>query len=70
MSTAFRERWARHPAAFVFAAGLLVPLAYAPWRLSLVFFFSYAVLMSLATRTRDQRGRVCLIRWAFSVGQL
>jgi apolipoprotein N-acyltransferase len=70
MSTAFRERWARHPAAFVFAAGLLVPLAYAPWRLSLVFFFSYAVFFTLAWRTHEQGGRLFVIGWAFAFGQL
>ena len=43
MTTAFREACLRYPAVVVFAAGLLVPLAYAPWRLFFVFFLAYAV---------------------------
>ena len=43
MNAAFREVCLRHPAALVFAAGLLVPLSYAPWRLFFAFFFAYAV---------------------------
>ena len=70
MNAAFREVCLRHPAALVFAAGLLVPLSYAPWRLFFVFFFAYAVFFTMAWRAHQQGGRLFLIGWAFAFGQL
>lgn len=70
MTTAFREACLRHPAVVVFAAGLLVPLAYAPWRLFFVFFLAYAVFFSLAWRAHQHGGRLFLLGWAFAFGQL
>ena len=70
MIAALREAGLRHPAAFVFVAGLLVPLSYAPWRLFFVFFLAYAVFFTLAWRAHQQGGRLFLIGWAFAFGQL
>ena len=70
MNAAFREVCLRHPAALVFAAGLLVPLSYAPWRLFFAFFFAYAVFFTMAWRAHQQGGRLFLIGWAFAFGQL
>ena len=70
MITALRKAGLRHPAAFVFVAGLVVPLSYAPWRLFFVFFLAYAVFFTLAWRVYQQGGRLFLIGWAFAFGQL
>ncbi|MED5565076.1 MAG: hypothetical protein VX538_00850, partial [Pseudomonadota bacterium] len=70
MNAAFREVCLRHSAALVFAAGLLVPLSYAPWRLFFVFFFAYAAFFAMAWCAHQQGGRLFLIGWAFAFGQL
>ncbi|MEE3058693.1 MAG: hypothetical protein VX315_01065, partial [Pseudomonadota bacterium] len=68
MNATFRKVCLRHSAALVFAAGLLVPLSYAPWRLFFVFFFAYAAFFTMAWRTYQQGGRLFLIGWAFAFG--
>ena len=70
MIATLREAGLRYPVTFVFFAGLLVPLAYAPWRLFFVFFLAYAVFFSLVWRTYQHGGRLFLLGWAFAFGQL
>ena len=70
MTTAFREACLRHPTGVVFAAGLMVPLAYAPCHLLFVFFLAYAVFFSLAWREHQHGGRLFLLGWVFAFGQL
>ena len=70
MIAALREACLRHPTVLVFAAGLLVPLSFAPWRLFFVFFLAYAVFFTVAWRTLNKGGQLFLTGWAFAFGQL
>jgi len=70
MIAALREACLRHPKVLVFAAGLLVPLSFAPWRLFFVFFLAYAVFFNVAWRTLNKGGQLFLTGWAFAFGQL